>query len=347
MKYIFRALNLLRAFFINSGLVLLSCIFSLVLLEQGFRLWVFGWDAFDRELMRNNVKLALSSVAEASPYPEIYWALKPNLDTTLNFARFQTNEYGLADQSYSRDKSENVYRIAILGDSYTMPLGVDTDKAYHALMERQLNRLPQSPNQKKYELINFGIGGFNLQRYNAVLKQLLPAWQPDAILIGYCGFNDHIKINVNAEAVWQQAFVADGFLKSYVIDLINLYKQDKKIAQRFAELELINSQNINFIEQEFSQLRENADAIRPNMPILLAYLDNREHHPNNIAQIAALAEKYNMYFVDTTQRFHGTKLADFSLHILDSHPNARANEIFAEQLLAAIKSNGWFGVSAH
>lgn len=346
-KIIVKTLVLLRKLFVNSALLLVSCLFSLVLLEQGFRLLVFGWAAFDREALRNNVRLAMSSLTEASPHPEIYWALKPNLNTTLNFAKFQTNEFGLADQSYSRNKPDNAYRIAVLGDSYTMPLGVDTDKAYHALMERQLNQSPKPTGQKNYELINFGIGGFNLQRYNAVLKYLIPEWQPDALLIGYCGFNDHLTIANFGQQGNFSPLIGDGFKRSYLQIYFEQLAQTKKIGVPFKEIQLIHSDNYAYIDSQFAELRAAADAIRPNMPVLVAYLDNREHHPDNIRQLQEITARYGMYFVDTTKAFKGTQLKDYSLHILDSHPNARANELFAEQLLAAIKQNNWFGVGAH
>src|SRR6478735_2699184 len=115
----------------NFLLLLISVTFSAILLEQGFRCWLFGWKAFDIEALRNNVPVNNAGFMMRSPFDDIYWALKPNLDISFKLAHLTTNSRGLADQEYPIKKPENSYRIAVLGDSYSMASGVDTDKNFH------------------------------------------------------------------------------------------------------------------------------------------------------------------------------------------------------------------------
>jgi hypothetical protein len=53
-----------------------------------------------------------------------------------------------------------------------------------------------------------------------------------------------------------------------------------------------------------------------------------------------------MHFVDTTQPFHGTKIDDYSIYLLDSHPNATAHAMFAQSLFTAIQRDHVFGFGA-
>lgn len=344
MRFLMKTLSVLKSLLLNSLLLLCSVLFSLLILEQGFRLWVFGWSAFDKQAMEKNTMIGNSGLVEQSPYPEIYWALKPNLDQSFKLVRFQTNAFGMADKNYELTKSEDTFRIAVLGDSYSMAAGIDTDKSYHALLEKSLNQSPLKPvSIKEYQFLNFAIGGFNLQRYNEVLKYLVPQWQPDALLIGYCGMNDHEQIKIHHTVQPFDPFQFNGFYRSYVA----MYLKDFHFKVESDVPALIDEDARIFIDEQLARIRQQADALRPGMPIILAYLDNRERHADDKKYLAEIAALHNIEFVDATTPFKNSDLARYSLNIFDSHPNARANELFAEQLMTAIKKNNWFGLAAH
>jgi hypothetical protein len=48
-----------------------------------------------------------------------------------------------------------------------------------------------------------------------------------------------------------------------------------------------------------------------------------------------------MVFVDTTVDFANTRIDDVSIHLLDSHPNAMAQQTFANQIEAALQQQPW------
>jgi hypothetical protein len=320
---------------LNALLLAVSIGISLLILEQGFRCWLFGWQAFDIPAMRNNVPISNTPFMVQSPYDDIYWALKPNLNTSFKLAHLTTNSYGLADQEYLLKKPANTYRIAVLGDSYSMPSGVDTDKSFHALLESRMNNASHT-NQLHYEFVNFSVGGFGLERYNATLEHLVPPWQPDAILLGYCAFNDQQPLPPKTGKVPPfHPYIANGFTTSYVYDYWDAYNKGRRLFQSFSNITL-DQKHLDFVERELANMRRLADAIKPNIPILFAYLDNREHADTDIKNLNAIAQKYNMVFVDTTQSFRNTKIDDYSISLLDSHPNTKAHAMFADTLYAAI-----------
>lgn len=323
----------------NLLLLLLSTLFALLLLEQGFRVWLFGWQAFDSAALRNNVPVNNAGIMQQSAFDDIYWELKPNLDVSFKLAHLTTNSHGLADREYPLHKPVGTYRIAVLGDSYSMASGVDTDKNYHALLEKQLSASTGRP----YEFINFAVGGFGLERYNATLEHKVPAWQPDAILLGYCGFNDHFALPPPTGAVppFNPPRI-DGFRLSYVMEYIRLREAEKRAREDTTGM-VLSDKHLAFIDRELARTRELADRIKPGMPILFAYLDNRAHSEQDLQAIAAIAQRHGMAFVDTSRQFAGTRIDDYSIQLLDSHPNAPAHALFAATLLDAIRSQQLFG----
>lgn len=345
----------MKNLFINTGLLLASVFLSLLLLEQGFRIRMFGWQAFDIAALRNNVPVNNAGIMRQSAFDDIYWELLPNLDTTFKMAHLHTNSYGLADQEYPLAKPKNTYRIAVLGDSYSMASGVDTDKSYHALLETWMNQPANNTSGTHYEFINFAVGGFGLERYNATLAHKVAAWQPDAILLGYCGFNDHMSLPPATGKVPPfNPPRMDGFWMSYVLAYIDMKKKDMKNRDTSKTQDTaskqknmipfaLNQTHFAFIERELSKTRALADSIKPGMPIALAYLDNRPHAANDLQTIAAIAKKSGMDFVDTSEQFADKDLDDYSIQLLDSHPNDKAQQLFAETLFASIKSVHWFG----
>lgn len=325
----------------NILLLLLSVIFSALLLEQGFRCWLFGWKAFDIEALRNNVPINNAGFMVQSPFDDIYWALKPNLDLSFKLARLTTNSHGLADREYPLEKPANSYRIAVLGDSYSMSSGVDTDKSFHALLETRMNK----EGKQFYEIINFAVGGFGLERYNATLEHIVPTWRPDAILLGYCGFNDQQALPPKTGSV--PIFNpprADGFWTSYVYQYLEMLRNEKKSMQDRSGM-VLTDKNLEFIDRELGNTRRLANSIKPGMPVLLAYLDNREHSAQDLQRIESIANNYNIEFVDTSSQFKGTSIDDYSIHLLDSHPDSRAQEMFANTLFDYIQKQHVFGFS--
>lgn len=333
----------MKKILLNIGLLLLSTLFSLLLLEQGFRVWLFGGKAFDINAMRNNAPINNTSFMMQSPFDDIYWALKPNLNTSFKLAHLSTNSHGLADREYPLAKPANSYRIAVLGDSYSMASGVDTDKSFHALLEERLNQ----SGAQHYEIINFAVGGFGLERYNATLDHLVPPWQPDAILLGFCAFNDQASLPPKTGSVPPfQPRIINGFFTSYVLEYINQQQASKKSFQQRAS-SVYKEKDVAFIDRELGTLRTLADRIKPGMPILLAYLDNREHSASDITTMQTLAQKHGMAFVDTTQAFRDTNIDDFSIYLLDTHPNPQAHALFADAVFSAIQQQQLFNTAGH
>ena len=175
--------------FLGNLLVLaLSTVLGLILLETAYRFYLFGWDAFSIEKVNSVNALGLSDLLQPSSNPDLVFELKPNVDTYFKLVPFQTNTHGLRDKEYPLDKPEDVLRVAVLGDSFTLPSGLAIEDAFHSLLEDRLNL---DNGTVHYEFINFAVGAYTLQQYLSTIRYKALEYDPDLILIGFCAGNDH------------------------------------------------------------------------------------------------------------------------------------------------------------
>lgn len=94
------------------------------------------------------------------------------------------NADGLRDKEYSLDKPENVFRVAVIGDSITFGHGVNQDQTYAKHLEWLLKKYNHA--NTTYEIINFGVTGYNSSQIVEQVKAKVLKYQPDLILYGYC-----------------------------------------------------------------------------------------------------------------------------------------------------------------
>lgn len=101
----------------------------------------------------------------------------------------QINDAGLRDRERPLEKPPGTFRIAVLGDSYTMAAQVDVDAAWWAVMERELSRCP-ALDGLEVDAMNFGVAGFGTaQQYQLLRKRVWP-FEPDFVLLGFLSGND-------------------------------------------------------------------------------------------------------------------------------------------------------------
>ena len=106
--------------------------------------------------------------------------LKPNSKGHLRGSYVKINSQGLRDYEYLLQKPNNTFRIAVIGDSYTFGWGVNLPDTYPKILEKKLN---QNFNIN-YEVINFGVPGYNLVMYKEILEKKVLKYDPDLIIIG-------------------------------------------------------------------------------------------------------------------------------------------------------------------
>lgn len=119
--------------------------------------------------------------------PDLFWRVKPNLDTTFQGVRVVTNRHGHRSPELGR-KDASTFRILCLGESTTFGVGVENDATYAAGLGRALAARDPS---RTYQVINAGASAYSTFQSLKYLELHGFELQPDLVLF-YHEFNDYL-----------------------------------------------------------------------------------------------------------------------------------------------------------
>ncbi len=111
------------------------------------------------------------------------YELVPSFKGTYKGASFFTNQWGMRDKNYDLTRPARTYRIALVGSSFTMGGGVPADQNIESLVENQLNRDGPGAPRRRYEILNFSVGGYGILQNVAVTERKVFAFTPNAVLL--------------------------------------------------------------------------------------------------------------------------------------------------------------------
>jgi hypothetical protein len=101
--------------------------------------------------------------------------------------KIKINSQGLRDYEYPLFRPERDYRIAIVGDSFSEAFQVLLDDTFYQLLETRLNATRQT---RRFDVINFGVGGFGTVHEYLAFHQYVFAYHPNMVLLQFMLGND-------------------------------------------------------------------------------------------------------------------------------------------------------------
>ncbi|MGZ3734848.1 MAG: SGNH/GDSL hydrolase family protein [Bdellovibrionota bacterium] len=242
------------------SLILSLGIFYLLLIELMLRAFFWIHQDYDLEMWKYGRDLK-QNVADNRAHIHL-----PSRSSHLMGVDVEINSDGLRNRELPPAKASGTYRIAVMGDSFTLGWGVPEEQTYARLIEQNL-RKRCGPS---VETLNFGIGNYNTQQVTAATRlQALPK-QPDQILYGFY-WND-------AEPIQHEP---EGFLKRHLY----LYAFWRKVRVRvFGQSE----ESENFLAR-YGGMYDGAswEKYRPDLDELISLV--RDHHvPLSVALLPEL-----------------------------------------------------------
>jgi len=268
---------------------------------------------------------------------------RPNQHATFNGKFYRTNSRGARGPEYEVPKPSSVFRTVIVGDSFTMGSGVDEEDTYSARLQ---GRLDANDSNRKHEVVNLGVGGFNMDAIVARLRLQGLRLQPDLVVYGWT-YND-IESSVYRKTSSPIAPAVTGLLfeklardritavrdmfypatDSYVAELDQNYFRNDAAWKIFTE----GLDNFALI----------ASSERVCAVMLLhtgLYSLNRFHPFQRFYDVVAeAAEERGIYVVRTFDRYKGLEPKSMWIHPTDSHPNAEGHRILADALGETIEA---------
>lgn len=110
------------------------------------------------------------------------WSFIPNTNVTVMGFEwkilYSINEDGLRQSSNIKNKEKGLYRILILGDSNTEGYGIRQNRRFSNLVEVMFNK-----ENKRVEVINAGVRGYNLTQYYLSFQRLYKKYKPELVMI--------------------------------------------------------------------------------------------------------------------------------------------------------------------
>jgi len=322
--------------------------------EVAHRLWFYGPAGLSPARLASVRPLGETGFNRRAEWPRVGFRLKPGIDGWFKLARFRTNSEGWRDREYARAKPAGTFRVAVVGDSFTMGSGVALEETYHALLEERLNAAGDGV---RYELVNFGVGGYDLLNELGIVEHALRDWDPDLILLALT-WNDAPPADadlpgsatpeeprVPAPTAFWRLTLFDRFRRSprerpaAGQDPGPSWNAAKVRAALGPDAPLTG--NEQFVPVAFGRIRELCSAAGARVFCVYLSTGDSEDLRAPAAQFEPLARAAGFGFLDTCPLFAGLDRGDVIILPNDGHPNARAHALYAAALERALREGGW------
>ena len=154
-----------------------------------------------------------------SDVPGLAYELTPNMRKRARDTLIKTNGAGMRDRELPIEKGDSTVRIAAIGDSVTFGFGLLSEYTYPKALERLLNGQDEGF-ELRFEVLNFGVGGYSTRDEALVLRHKVGKWRPDVVIVGYV-LNDPefepaqpLHEYFNRPSWWQYSDVLRRFAKA-------------------------------------------------------------------------------------------------------------------------------------
>ena len=155
------------------------------------------------------------------PDPLLGWKNKPLASGVFNEegeAQVDINSDGLRGPEVVKPKPKDTFRIALLGDSFTIAVQVPLEQTYAKVMERELNQNCQALAGQKVEVLNFGVNGYGTAQQFLTLREKALEFEPDLVMLGYFIGNDVTENSKQLENILLRPFFIKDEKGELVLD---------------------------------------------------------------------------------------------------------------------------------
>lgn len=206
------------------------------------------------------------------------------------------NQQGFRGPNFNREKAKDIIRIAMLGDSITQGLLVEFEKTFSHQLEVLLNhRAMDIGSNLRYEVMNFGVSGYNLEAEVETLKAKVLQYSPDIVILNFFHNDNEPMPGLNLllmNDTWdekQKIYI----YKKYFLERDSLWNRFVRNELYKSKLYLFVKYRIGLIRNDISQVynfyNKNANTIVTDKTKAVFY--------NNLLEIKRLKEKYHFKFL--------------------------------------------------
>ena len=306
---------------------LASIALTVVLAEVGLR--VFFPVAFREPPPRLAGDVWLELLHQRSTLPGLSYELAPDKWKRSHGTVIRTNHHGMREREIPMEKPASVVRVVALGDSYTFGFGVRAHLAYPRRLEDLLNQ--RSPG-RRFQVLNFGVGGYSTQDEAVVLRHRALAWNPDLVIVGYV-LNDPEDEPIQPlhsyyrEPAWWQRF--------HLLRLVAKADWERRVEKYGDPRKWQN------VVDGFASIRESTRSRGISVMVVvfpLSTVDGWSQYPYASVhlRVARAAAASGFDVVDLLPVFARRSPSELRLADSDAHPNEEGHRLAAEAIAARL-----------
>jgi len=309
-----------------------------ILVEQSYRFYAAGPVAFNPVKFNRLNQLLLTDMVEASEYPDVYYQLRPNLREWFRGASLNTNSHGLPDQEYELTKPDGVFRIAIVGSSWTMATGVEPEESYHSIVEQMF--ADQFPD-RRIEIVNFGVEMYGLREIVGTLRHRVLAWQPDMVIAAYTTYTPYL--------LWEDNPVrpplpekTNPFFQSYAARALDFKFGTGIFPLSIDERPGIGSDSELYRAQIIRSIVEIGEIVNEQgIPGMLIWLSFAPANPVLETRMMGEAGNYGLRYIPAYEYIVGKQsiMVDRQVARMDKHPSVESHTLIAQGLFRELRDS--------
>ena len=225
--------------------------------------------------------------------PDMGYELAPGARTSDGIA---ISQQGLRDREYLVSKPEGTFRIAMIGDSVVFGFELAERDTMAKFLERLLSEATPRAGYR-YEVMNFGVTGYNSRQIaREVATRVLP-FHPDLIVYVYC-LNDPQRYSFEFEQVLAKAHAEDRWgvrrLRTLVLRS-QLYRLSKSAIWSLETGHTVNQRSGSWDDPQWRAV--DTDATTAYFSSLYEPSPDWDRTKSDIKEIAALARQVGSKFV--------------------------------------------------
>lgn len=252
--------------------------------------------------------------------------LKPSSVSVSQYGALTTNRLGMRDKDYADARPADTWRVAVLGPSNVMGWGVPDGETFEALLEERLNREPLGAGYRRFELLNYGVPGYQPPQQLVNFERALRL-QPNVLFYVATGRELRRSALYMAEVMNKGIPIPYPELRS-IVDRAGVNAgMDETAALRL--LEPRGSALLNAVYQRIA-----AQARDAGVRVVWIFLPQvragswQEETPEAVR----LATEAGFTVISLDGIYDGIGIERLRLSEWDDHPNAEAHRLIAERL---------------
>jgi hypothetical protein len=261
------------------------------------------------------------------------YELIPSYNGAYKGASFRTNRWGLRDKEYLLKPAAGIYRIALVGSSFSMGAGVPVEETHEALLEDRLNREGPGVPRRHYEILNFSVGGYGILQNVVVTERKVFPFAPKAILliiqsVEIGRMSNHLTSLIQSRIPIPYPYVREKLQRAGVAPDMDDYELRRRLRPIVGDL-------VGWSYGEIVRL-----AREHGVPVVGIVLPTPREGPEpNLALVIELAAKEGIPLLSLNGVYDGHALDSVRLSSSDDHLNALGHRLVADRLYQLLRDN--------